>query len=79
MTTFASRPASPPRADPSAPRGSGDAMSLPLRPVEIWLPDTKSAAFREAAAEQSRRIAAADDEDEVMRFIEAVIDLDDDG
>ena len=72
-------PAPRPPADRPTAQEEGPRTPFPLHPVEIWLPNTDSDAFRREAAEQSRRIAAAEDEDDVMRFIESVIDLDDDG
>lgn len=38
-----------------------------LRPVQIWVPDTRSPAFAEICRRQARAVAASDD---VMRFIE---------
>ena len=72
-------PAPRPPLDRPAAQEAGALTPFALHRVEIWLPDTDSDAFRREAAEQSRRIAAAEDEDDVMRFIESVIDLDDDG
>jgi hypothetical protein len=44
-----------------------------LRPVQIWLPDTKSPAFIKAAKMQSLAIAAHDPAgDEILNWIEAV-------
>jgi hypothetical protein len=43
-----------------------------LKPVQIWLPDTKDPKFLAACREQSRRLAAHDPAgDELMGFIEA--------
>lgn len=42
-----------------------------LRPVEIWVPDTRSPAFRQEARRQSALVAHAPDADDVMDFIEA--------
>lgn len=44
-----------------------------LRPVQIWLPDTRSAAFAAKCRREARAIAAHDpDGDEVMRLIESL-------
>lgn len=43
-----------------------------LRPVQIWVPDTRAPGFAEEARRQSRLVAAEDDFDEVMGFIERV-------
>jgi hypothetical protein len=41
-----------------------------LRPIQIWVPDTRAPGFAEEARRQSRLVAAEDDFDEVMDFIE---------
>ncbi|CAI9403540.1 hypothetical protein ANOBCDAF_04438 [Pleomorphomonas sp. T1.2MG-36] len=42
-----------------------------LRPVQIWVPDTRSPAFAEICRRQARAVAASDPAgDDVMRFIE---------
>jgi hypothetical protein len=42
-----------------------------LRPVQIWVPDTRSPDFAEVCRRQARSIAADDpDEIELMRFVE---------
>ena len=44
-----------------------------LRPVQIWLPDTRSAAFAAACRREARAIAANDpDGEEVLRLIEGL-------
>lgn len=52
-----------------------------LRPIQIWVPDTRAPGFEEEARRQSRLVAAESDFDEVMDFIErvSVLDEDDDG
>ncbi|HYE00841.1 MAG TPA: antitoxin MazE family protein [Alphaproteobacteria bacterium] len=45
-----------------------------LRPIQIWVPDVRSPAFKAEALRQSARVAAAADEAETMDFIEAVAD-----
>ncbi len=41
-----------------------------LRPIQIWVPDTRAPGFVEEARRQSRLVAAEGDFDEVMDFIE---------
>lgn len=41
-----------------------------LRPIQIWVPDTRAPGFAEEACRQSRLVAAEEDFDEVMDFIE---------
>ena len=48
-----------------------------LRPIQIWVPDTRSPAFKAEARRQSRLVAEAADEDEIMDFIERVSAWDD--
>ena len=44
-----------------------------LRPVQIWVPDTKAPGFIEACRRQSRAVAAGDPAgDEIMRFVASV-------
>lgn len=46
-----------------------------LKPVQLWLPDTKDPKFLAACRNQSRRLAASDPAgDELMGFIEAAED-----
>ena len=46
-----------------------------LRPVTLWLPDTKSPEFQAEMRRQSRAIAAHDPGgDEIMKWIESVIE-----
>jgi hypothetical protein len=42
------------------------------RPVEIWLPDFGDPQVREQAIAEAKRIAAADHEEDVMTWLEAV-------
>lgn len=49
-----------------------------LRPIQIWVPDTRAPGFAEEARRQSRLVAAEPDFDEVMGFIERVSAFDDD-
>ena len=44
-----------------------------LRPVQIWVPDTRSPDFAETCRRQARAVAAGDPAgDEIMRFVAAV-------
>lgn len=46
-----------------------------LRPVQIWVPDTRSLAFAEACRRQARAVAASDPAgDEIMQFVGSVAD-----
>ncbi len=45
-----------------------------LRPVQIWLPDVRSAEFAAEAHRQSALVASAPAADEDMGFVEAVSD-----
>lgn len=43
-----------------------------LRPVQIWVPDTRTPAFTEAAHSQSAAVAASEAEREDQAFIDAL-------
>ena len=45
-----------------------------LRPIQIWVPDVRSPAFKAEALRQSRNAATAPGERDVMDFIEAAAD-----
>jgi hypothetical protein len=46
-----------------------------LRPVQIWVPDTRSPGFAAKCRRQARAVAAGDPAgDELLRFIEGVRD-----
>jgi hypothetical protein len=46
-----------------------------LRPVQLWLPDTRDPAFRAKLAEEGRRIAEADARDvELQQWMDATLD-----
>ena len=45
-----------------------------LRPIQIWVPDVGSPAFREEAHRQSLAVATSDGEAEDQAFIDAVSD-----
>lgn len=49
--------------------------SAGLRPVQIWVPDTRSPEFAEICRRQAAAIAASDlAGDEILHFIESVYD-----
>ncbi len=43
-----------------------------LRPVQLWLPDTRSEAFKEQALRESRAVAAADKVSDDQAFIDSI-------
>ena len=47
-------------------------MAKGYKPVEVWVPDFESEAYRTEAKRQAESAAAADVEDRVMEWIEAV-------
>lgn len=49
-----------------------------LRPVQIWVPDTRSPRLAEEARRQSKRVARRKSERDVIDFMEAV-EREDDG
>ncbi len=46
-----------------------------LRPVQVWVPDTRTSEFRAAAHAQSLAVASSDREPEDQAFIDAVADF----
>ena len=48
-----------------------------LRPIQIWVPDVRSPAFRSEARRQSAAVAASAQAREDQAFIDAVTDWDD--
>jgi len=52
-----------------------DAMrAAGLRPVQLWLPDTRDPKFRKAMEEEGQRLAAADARDQdLQEFMDAVL------
>jgi len=48
-----------------------------LRPIQIWVPDTRAPGFADEARRQSRLVDADDEFDEIMDFIERVSVFDD--
>lgn len=47
-----------------------------LRPVQIWVPDTKAPGFDEECRGQAQRINGAADEQETLDFIDDIADWD---
>jgi hypothetical protein len=47
-----------------------------LRPIQIWVPDVRSPAFKAEAHRQSLAVAQSSHEDEDQAFIDAVSDWD---
>lgn len=43
-----------------------------LRPIQLWLPDTRAAAFKDTAHQQSRAVAASEQEADDQAFIDAL-------
>ena len=43
-----------------------------LRPIQIWVPDTRSSAFAQAAHRQSRAVARSPQEADDQAFIDAI-------
>lgn len=43
-----------------------------LRPIQIWVPDTRAPEFAAEARRQSQAVAAADAEDGIMEWLQAV-------
>ena len=48
-----------------------------LRPIQIWVPDVESKAFRDEALIQSRAVAISDQATQDQEFISAISALDD--
>ncbi|KAB2849179.1 MAG: DUF3018 family protein [Hyphomicrobiaceae bacterium] len=46
-----------------------------LRPIQVWVPDTRSAALAQAARRQSRLASRRKSEQEALDFIEESVDL----
>jgi hypothetical protein len=46
-----------------------------LRPIQIWVPDTRTAAFRDEAHRQSLAVARSASAREDQAFVDAVSDL----
>jgi len=48
-----------------------------LRPIQIWVPDVRSPAFKAEARRQSRAIADSEQEGEDQAFIDAISEAED--
>ena len=46
-----------------------------LRPIQIWVPDTRSPAFAKEARRQSRLVASSPGEAEDQAFIDSISEL----
>jgi hypothetical protein len=72
-------PAPPRRSSREKVRAHRDRLRAQgLRPIQIWVPDTRAPGFAEEARRQSLLVAAEEDFDEVMNFIERVSVFDED-
>ncbi len=70
MTHSPQKPVPPPRRMASYRQRMRQAG---LRPVQIWVPDTRAPEFIEICRQQARAVAADDPAgDEIMRFVAAV-------
>jgi hypothetical protein len=49
-----------------------------LRPVQIWVPDTRSPAFAAEARRQCERVNEADRAESLMDWVESISQFDDD-
>jgi hypothetical protein len=47
-----------------------------LRPIQIWVPDTRRAGFAEECVRQSQAVRASQGEADMLEFIEGAADLD---
>ena len=47
-----------------------------LRPIQIWVPDTRAPGFAEEARRQSLRVSKRKSEKEILDFIDAATDWD---
>ncbi len=47
-----------------------------LRPIQIWVPDTRRAGFAEECNRQSRAVRESQREADILDFIESAADLD---
>jgi hypothetical protein len=47
-----------------------------LRPIQIWVPDTRAPCFAEDARRQAKLVAAEEDFDDTMDFIERMSEFD---
>jgi hypothetical protein len=63
---------SPSRVKVSAHRSR--LRALGLRPIQLWVPDTRTAQFRAEARRQARAVAASRDAKKDQAFIDAISD-----
>ena len=64
---------------PTAERGRKHRQALRsagLRPVQIWVPDTRSAGFADECRRQSQVIAASSDETDAQHWLQQAADTD---
>ena len=54
-----------------SPEERADLIRRGYRPIEIWVPDINNQAFRIQLQEEARRIAEADAQEDILRWIEA--------
>ena len=59
-----------------SPEERADLLRRGYRPVEIWVPDLDPEGLRVRLQEEAKRIAAADDEDDMMDWIAGVAPFD---
>jgi len=59
-----------------SPEERAELIRQGYRPIEIWVPDLTSEAFRRQAEEEMRRIAEADAKEDIADWIEAVGPID---
>ena len=67
-----------PKSPPSrAQRYRAALRARGLRPIQIWVPDTRAPGFAAEAARQCRIVNAADQQDNIMEWLETVSEFDD--
>ncbi|MGE8104935.1 antitoxin MazE-like protein [Allorhizobium sp. NPDC080224] len=55
-----------------SPEERADLLRRGYRPVEIWVPDLENETIRAQLAEEARRVAEADERDDVTDWLEGV-------
>lgn len=55
-----------------SPEERADLLRRGYKPVEIWVPDLENETIRAQLAEEARRLAVADERDDVTDWLEAV-------
>lgn len=55
-----------------SPEERADLLRRGYKPVEIWVPDLENETIRAQLAEEARRVAEADEQDDVTDWLEAV-------